>query len=122
MKLRMMVLLGSLSLFTACNSNCSLPLSGSTNQSAASTEAPSSETKTVSFQVEGMSCPAGCYPSVRSAIAKQKGVMDVELAPQKEEGVIDNPVVFVKYQGDLDLQATFKAIERAGFEAKTLSN
>jgi len=69
-----------------------------------------------------MSCPAGCYPSVRSAIAKQKGVMDVELAPQKEEGVIDNPVVFVKYQGDLDLQATFKAIERAGFEAKTLSN
>jgi copper chaperone CopZ len=74
----------------------------------------------VSFQVDGMTCPSGCYTTVRSAIAKQKGVVDVELAPQQKEDVIDNPTVFVKYTGQLDLDATFKAIERVGFEPKKL--
>lgn len=82
----------------------------------------SEETKTVSFKVDGMTCPSGCYPTVKSAIAKQKGVVDVELAPQKEKDVIDNPIVFVKYKGKLDLESTFKAISRAGFEAESVSN
>ncbi|MFN7735794.1 MAG: heavy-metal-associated domain-containing protein [Pirellula sp.] len=82
----------------------------------------SEETKTVSFKVDGMTCPSGCYPTVKSAIAKQKGVVDVELAPQKEKDVIDNPIVFVKYKGKLDLESTFKAISRAGFEAEAVSN
>lgn len=82
----------------------------------------SEETKMVSFKVDGMTCPSGCYPTVKSAIAKQKGVVGVELAPQKEKDVIDNPIVFVKYKGKLDLESTFKAISRAGFEAEAVSN
>jgi copper chaperone CopZ len=76
----------------------------------------------VSLKVDGMTCPTGCYPTVRSAIAKQNGVLGVELAPQEKEGVIDNPVVYVKYQGKLDFDAMLKAIERAGFEAAALPN
>jgi copper chaperone CopZ len=80
------------------------------------------EPKLVSLKVAGMTCPSGCYPSVRSAIAKQEGVLGVELAPQQKEDVIDNPTVYVKYRGELDLEATLQAIARAGFEAEALSN
>lgn len=79
-------------------------------------------TQLVSLKVDGMTCPTGCYPVVRSAIAKQKGVLDVELAPQIEKDVIDNPIVMVKVQGDIDWDATLQAISRAGFEATKLSN
>jgi copper chaperone CopZ len=89
-------------------------------ESTATTE--STEPKLVSLKVDGMTCPSGCYPSVRSAIAKQQGVLGVELAPQEKDDVIDNPVVFVTYKGELDLDAMFKAIERAGFEAESLPN
>jgi hypothetical protein len=46
--------------------------------------------------------------------------VDVELAPQQKEDVIDNPVVFVRYNGELDLKSTLKAIQRAGFEAEAV--
>lgn len=79
-----------------------------------------SEIQLIRFKVEGMTCPSGCYPTVRSAIVKQEGVVDVELAPQEKEDVIDNPVVFVKYKGKLDRDKMFKAIERVGFEPQEL--
>ncbi len=105
---------------TGCNSSCSQPIPGSSTPVAV-TSAPeaeeSGETKLISFKVDGMTCPTGCYPVVKSAIAKQKGVVGIELAPQKEADAIDNPIVFVKYKGNLDLDATFKAISRVGFEA-----
>lgn len=105
---------------TGCNSSCSQPLPGSSAPASVS-QAPeaevSGETKLITFKVDGMTCPTGCYPVVKSAIAKQKGVVGIELAPQKEADAIDNPIVFVKYKGNLDLDATFKAISRVGFEA-----
>ncbi len=105
---------------TGCNSSCSQPIPSSPTPVAV-TSAPeteqSGETKLISFKVDGMTCPTGCYPVVKSAIAKQKGVVGIELAPQKEADAIDNPIVFVKYKGNLDLDATFKAISRVGFEA-----
>lgn len=97
-----------------------------TSQTASAPQVETSEsvaaTQLVSLQVDGMTCPTGCYPIVRSAIAKQKGVVDVELAPQKEKDVIDNPIVMVKVQGDVDWDATLQAISRAGFDATKLSN
>ena len=102
----------------ACDQPTSTMRAG--NESKPTTE--STEPKLVSLKVDGMTCPSGCYPSVRSAIAKQDGVLGVELAPQEKDDVIDNPVVFVKYKGELDLDAMFKAIERAGFEAEALPN
>ena len=110
--------------FSGCESSCnqSLPSSSSAGASATEEQEESSEEKLVSFKVDGMTCPTGCYPTVKSAIAKQKNVLDVELAPQKEADVIDNPIVFVKYKGKLDLDSTLKAISRAGFEAQEVSN
>ncbi|MBM3964326.1 MAG: heavy-metal-associated domain-containing protein [Planctomycetes bacterium] len=116
--------IGGIGLFAASigcdNPKSQLPAERMARNPVVSNE--SEETKTVSFKVDGMTCPSGCYPTVKSAIAKQKGVVDVELAPQKEKDVIDNPIVFVKYKGKLDLESTFKAISRAGFEAEAVSN
>lgn len=103
----------------ACNSPGDSGSGGVSSVTPASESVPS-EPRLISLKVEGMTCPSGCYPSVRSAIAKQDGVVDVELAPQQKEDVIDNPVVFVRYNGELDLKSTLKAIQRAGFEAEAL--
>ena len=64
----------------------------------------------------------GLLPIGQVGDSKQKGVVEIELAPQKEADVIDNPIVFVKYKGKLDLDSTLKAISRAGFEAQEVAN
>ncbi|MFN6130881.1 MAG: heavy-metal-associated domain-containing protein [Planctomycetota bacterium] len=116
----------SLSLLCVCIGMClACDLPGDSRSGGVSIATPSSESvptepRLISLKVEGMTCPSGCYPSVRSAIAKQDGVVDVELAPQQKEDVIDNPVVFVRYNGELDLKSTLKAIQRAGFEAEAV--
>ena len=126
-KLRLICLLAlyaSVLVFPGCESSCnqSIPSSSASSPNTTTDQEESAETKLVSFKVEGMTCPSGCYPSVKSAIAKQKGVVEIELAPQKEADVIDNPIVFVKYKGKLDLDSTLKAISRAGFEAQEVAN
>jgi len=120
MKLRTLCALGIVSGLIGCGDPKS-QVSSKTEVQNPSLPKDSEETKTVAFKVDGMTCPSGCYPTVKSAIAKQKGVVDVELAPQQEKDVIDNPIVFVKYKGKLDLESTFKAISRAGFEAEAVS-
>ena len=42
----------------------------------------SEETKTVSFKVDGMTCPSGCYPTVKSAIAKHRPWGSARTRPQ----------------------------------------
>jgi copper chaperone CopZ len=126
-KLRLICLLAlyaSVLVFPGCESSCnqSIPSSSASSPNPTTDQEESAEPKLVSFKVEGMTCPSGCYPSVKSAIAKQKGVVEIELAPQKEADVIDNPIVFVKYKGKLDLDSTLKAISRAGFEAQEVAN
>jgi len=126
-KLRLICLVAlsaSVLVFPGCESSCnqSMPSSSASTPTDTTDQEDSTEPKLVSFKVDGMTCPSGCYPSVKSAIAKQKGVVEVELAPQKESDVIDNPIVFVKYKGKLDLDSTIKAISRAGFEAQEVSN
>jgi copper chaperone CopZ len=121
----LLTLSASLLVFPGCESSCNQPLSANPSGTAGDNAAPgveTAETKLVSFKVEGMTCPSGCYPSVKSEIAKQKGVIGIELAPQKEADSIDNPVVFDKYKGDLDLDSTLKAISLAGFEAQEVAN
>jgi copper chaperone CopZ len=126
-KLRLICLLAlyaSVLVFPGCESSCnqSIPSSSASSPNTTTDQEESAEPKLVSFKVEGMTCPSGCYPSVKSAIAKQKGVVEIELAPQKEADVIDNPIVFVKYKGKLDLDSTLKAMSRAGFEAQEVAN
>jgi copper chaperone CopZ len=74
------------------------------------------DVRTVAVRVTGMMCPHGCYPGVKSVIEKKNDVASIELTPQQKEDVIDNPVILVKYRGELNKEATTKAILEAGFE------
>lgn len=121
MKYRLILACVCLSVCLACDQPAERVV-GNKTDAESSEGSVQNEMQLVSFKVDGMTCPSGCYPTVRSAIVKQEGVLDVELAPQKKEDVIDNPVVFVKYKGKLDMDKMFKAIERVGFEPQTLPN
>ncbi len=74
------------------------------------------ETKLISVKVTGMMCPHSCFKDIKSLISKTNDVESIELTPQKEADVIDNPVVLVRYRGELQKEATTKAILAAGFD------
>ncbi len=127
--MRFAIILGSLLAFVGCNpqafNNPQSNSAASTSATPIVTESPivtklestdAAESKMVSVTVTGMMCPHGCYPEVKSLIAKKNDVESIELTPQKEKDVIDNPVILVKVRGELDKEATTKAILGAGFE------
>lgn len=88
-------------------------------ESPPSVAATAQSVQFAAITIDGMHCPSGCYPTVRSTIAEQPGVLEVTLAPQKDIDVIDNPVVLVTHRGDLDFDALYRAVERAGYEPKS---
>lgn len=122
--MRLAILFSSLALsvmFVGCDQqSCSLPSPSAIVRSE--TNPPSSnaselaETKLISVKVTGMMCPHSCLKDVKSLISKTNDVESIELTPQKEADVIDNPVVLVRYRGELHKEATTKAILAAGFE------
>ncbi len=75
-----------------------------------------------SLKVPTMSCPHGCWPTVKETLAKQPGVEAVELAQQKSQDSIDNPVVYIKLNGKFDRQAAMAALAKAGFEKAEVVN
>ena len=74
----------------------------------------------VSLKVENMMCPVSCYPAVKETLAGQAGVEDVELAPQKEEGLIDNPVVLVKTEAGFDADKAIAALKAKGYNGQVI--
>jgi hypothetical protein len=76
----------------------------------------STETKLVAVRVTGMMCPHSCLKDVEAIIRKENDVASIELTPQKDPDKIDNPVVMVRYRGQLHQEETSKAIVAAGFE------
>ena len=48
------------------------------------------EAGTLTLSVPKMHCPFACYPAIKKALEETDTVESVELAEQKEEGVIDN--------------------------------
>lgn len=74
---------------------------------------------TATLAVPEMHCPFGCYPSVKETLEEIEGVELVELVPQKEEDVIDDRRVTIRFNGDVDGTAAVAALDKAGFpEAK----
>ncbi len=117
--MRFIIALGSLLTFVGCNSEPNKIASPSDKPVVVSPESDNAETaefKTVAVTVTGMMCPHGCYPEVKSLITKKNDVESIELTPQREKDVIDNPVILVKYRGVLNKEDTTKAIIEAGFE------
>ena len=121
--MRFAMIFCSLLAFVGCNpeaknvdSTSATPIVTNPPTVAASESSDGAESKMVAVTVTGMMCPHGCYPQVKSLIAKKNDIESIELTPQKEKDVIDNPVILVKYRGELDKEATTKAILGAGFE------
>ncbi|WP_153557951.1 heavy-metal-associated domain-containing protein [Roseimaritima sediminicola] len=72
-------------------------------------------TQLVTLSVPKMHCAVGCYPTVKETLENEAGVVEVELAEQKEEGVIDNRQVNVKVADGFDPQSAIEALAEAGF-------
>lgn len=89
-----------------------------------SADAGSTAAKFVStkLKVPTMSCPHGCWPTVKETLAKQPNVESVELTKQAVADAIDNPVVIVKFNGKFDSEAAIQALAKAGFEKAELVN
>ena len=75
-----------------------------------------------SMKVPTMSCPHGCWPTVKETLAAQPGVEAVELAKQSSEDAIDNPVVYIKLNGKFDSKAATAALAKAGLDNAEVVN
>jgi hypothetical protein len=70
----------------------------------------------VAVRIDTMMCVEGCFNSVKELLEKRPGIMEVRLAPQKEEGTIDNSMIYIKHLGELDKAEMERLILGAGFE------
>ena len=70
----------------------------------------------VAVRIDTMMCVEGCFNSVKELLEKRKGIEEVRLAPQKEEGTIDNSMIYIKHLGELDKAEMERLILGAGFE------
>ena len=118
--MRFAIILISLLAFAGCNTQQNR-IDSLTDASAISTvlvtdPAETADVKTVAVTVTGMMCPHGCFPEVKKLIASSNETESIELTPQEQKDTINNPVVLVKYRGELNREATTKAILEAGFE------
>jgi copper chaperone CopZ len=74
------------------------------------------EAGTLTLSVPEMHCQFACFPKVKETLEESEGVEDVSLAAQKEEGVLDNRQVIVKYQPGFDARAAITSLEAAGYK------
>ena len=74
----------------------------------------------ISLKVPSMHCPFACYPSIKKTLEAETGVAGVELAEQKEEGLIDNPVVLIKAGTNFDLDKAIATLAGTGFDGASV--
>ncbi|GAA4459303.1 heavy-metal-associated domain-containing protein [Novipirellula rosea] len=70
---------------------------------------------TLTLAVPEMHCSVSCYPRVKELLENTEAVDTVELAAQKEEGIIDNRQVIVHYKPGFDVGQALTALEKEGF-------
>jgi hypothetical protein len=91
-------------------------------QSSVSTASGVKFVADTSLKVPTMTCPHGCWPSVKETLVAQPGVEAVELAKQSSDDSIDNPVVYIKLNGKFDSKAAVDALAKAGFDKAEVAN
>lgn len=79
-----------------------------------------SDVASLTMNVPDMHCPVACYPAIKSHLEKSDAVVSVDLAPQKEEGVIDNPQIIVKHRSEFDPGQAIASLETLGFKNSTV--
>ncbi|MFY9255891.1 MAG: heavy metal-associated domain-containing protein [Fuerstiella sp.] len=70
---------------------------------------------TATLAVPEMSCAMMCFPKVKETLEGIEGVTVVELVPQKEDGIIDDRRVTVKFDAEASSDKAIAALESAGF-------
>lgn len=111
------VLMISLATTLGCEKKAETPAPSSTEAPAETKSAAvTGEATLVSLKVPTMDCPFACWPKVEKTLEAMACVSDVTLAPQKEEGVIDNPQVEIKCEGEFNAAEAIEALKAAGFE------
>jgi copper chaperone CopZ len=71
---------------------------------------------TLTLNVPSMHCEFSCYPKIKETLETSEGIQEVELAKQKEEGVLDNRQVIVKYDAGFDLNAALARLAEQGYD------
>ena len=74
----------------------------------------------LTLDVPDMHCAVMCYPKIKKTLESDQNVAVVELADQKEEGMIDNPQVIVTYKAGFDLDAAIADLGKNGYENSKL--
>jgi copper chaperone CopZ len=74
------------------------------------------EPGSLTLSVPGMHCAFACYPKVKETLEKSDAIQEVELARQKEEGVLDNKQVIVRYDAGFDVDAALASLAEAGYD------
>ena len=98
------------------------PATASASATAAAADSPRvlDQPGTLTLHVPEMHCPFACYPAVKETLQSDSAVSAVELAEQKEEGVIDDPKVIVRYDEGFDVDAAIDSLAQKGFTDSTL--
>ena len=85
---------------------------------AETTSAASLETLTLS--VPEMHCQYACFPKVKNTLEQVDAVAEVQLAKQKDDSVLDNRQVIVKYKEGFDVDEAIGLLAEAGYTDSVL--
>ena len=85
---------------------------------AETTSAASLETLTLS--VPEMHCQYACFPKVKNTLEQVDAVAEVQLAKQKDDSVLDNRQVIVKYKEGFDVDLAIGLLAEAGYTDSVL--
>jgi len=85
---------------------------------AETTSAASLETLTLS--VPEMHCQYACFPKVKNTLEQVDAVAEVQLAKQKDDSVLDNRQVIVKYKEGFDVDEAIGLLAEAGYSDSAL--
>ncbi len=73
------------------------------------------------MRVPEMHCPFACYPAVKSTLEGDANVASVELMPQKDENLIDNPEIVINYKAGFDVNAAIASLASKGFKDSAIA-
>ena len=96
----------------ADQTNQDLPIAAETT-SAASLE-------TLTLSVPEMHCQYACFPKVKNTLEQVDAVAEVQLAKQKDDSVLDNRQVIVKYKEGFDVDEAIGLLAEAGYTDSVL--
>ena len=76
--------------------------------------------ETLTLSVPEMHCQYACFPKVKNTLEQVDAVAEVQLAKQKDDSVLDNRQVIVKYKEGFDVDEAIGLLAEAGYTDSAL--